>query len=790
MPKRSVTQALVDNVKSKKPPKKRARVSNVDGDDDPQNVELVKAPKKARRQPKPGKLAGLRDLPLDILFEIFGHLNPLDILRLARTTKQFRRVLMHRSSMSVWKAARENVPNMPDCPVFWTEPHYANLAFDPHCHECSAPGVRNVDWRIGKRICTKCSKRCMVDAYPGESVISSLVPSRYGKRGHLLFYDKDVEEVQKKLRTLTELNELEAYREQRKSFVKEMDVTAKALEAWAASQAKDRSDQLDDARRDRKAAIIEKLTELGWGDEIQQITYSDDLSHHRLVRQPTRLTGRIWNNIKNDMIEYMEDMKARRLERERKALLVARRRIAIGVLRSYKIAHLPLTDVMPEPADFCNFPEVVEIVELPTETEVTEASFADVTSQMDDLVHNWRTRIRSQLRTKVKDHSRHVARRRAWENREPSDPYYEDYVESLGAIDVKGKKKEVLPPVPDDAEIGQSILLATTVFRCKTCTPSAGLHGDHFSGSDFDSFLDDLEGPRPRSIPLFYPKVMGHSCLTKSRTLPWDYSASDDPNYRIDFPMSTRTKWDIRMLQVDEEAGKATRAVVEACDEDPLTITATKMDELDHRFACVDCVKWSKHEVNQADAPVFTWRQAVQHRMRDHPYDRRTANWKKLEGELLEEANRNTRQITEFIHHMFDFQPYPHITDPASTVWLCAHCMDLSQEKECYELTKMKNHLHIVHSINEPVVNQDYYKDYEAPQGRRQDYKPNPTVTLQMERPSHIAPPGKGYYGFACDDDDDDEDEEENFYFDDDDDDDDDEEDDDFYFGHPFFPFY
>ncbi|KAG1742751.1 uncharacterized protein EDB91DRAFT_296179 [Suillus paluster] len=773
-PRSSVTQAPVDNVKKpRRPPKKRARGSDVDGNQ--QNVELVKSgAKRAKWQPRPGKLAALMNLPLDVLFEIFGHLNPLDLLRLARTTKQFRRVLMHRSSMSVWKNTRENVPNMPDCPPFWTEPHYANLAFDPHCHECGAPGVRNVDWRIGRRICAKCSKNCMVDAYPGESVISSLVP----KRGRLLFYRKDVEEVQKKLRTLTDPDELQAYSEERRAFVKEMDTKAKALEAWAASQAKDRSDQLEDARRDRKAAIIGRLTEIGWGDEIEHIPYTDDLSHHRLVKQPTRLTDRIWNNIKNDMIKYMEEMRARRLERERKALLITRRRTAIGVLRSYKIAHLPFTDVMPEPVDFCSFPEVVEIVGLPTETDVTEATFADVASRMDDLVHAWRTRMHSQLRARVKNNLLLTARRRVWEDRVTPDPYYEEYVESLGAdiVDIKGKKKEVSPPVPDDAEIDQSIPLATTVFCCKSCTPSIGLPGD-LSDSDYDDFLDSLGGRRSRSIPLFYPKVMGHCCLTRSRTLPWDYFATDDPNFRIDFPMSTRTKWNSQLLQVDEEASKAARAVVAACGEDPLTTTATKMDELDLRFACVDCVKWSKHEVNQANAPVFTWRSAIQHRMREHRYERRTANWLKLEGELLEEANRNARDLTEIIQHMFDFQPFPNITQPANVIWLCAHCMDLPQERECYELGKIKSHLLTSHGIEEPVENQDYYKDYEAPQGRRPDLKPSDsTVTLQMERPSYVPLPGEGFYGIDEDDEDDENDE--------------DDEDDDIYFGSSFFPFF
>ena len=46
--------------------------------------------------------------------QILGHLRPLDILHLARTTKEFRQILLHKSSISVWKAARANVPDLPD----------------------------------------------------------------------------------------------------------------------------------------------------------------------------------------------------------------------------------------------------------------------------------------------------------------------------------------------------------------------------------------------------------------------------------------------------------------------------------------------------------------------------------------------------------------------------------------------------------------------------------------------------------------------------------------------------
>ena len=72
----------------------------------------------------------------------------------------------------------------------------------------------------------------------------------------------------------------------------------------------------------------------------------------------------------------------------------------------------------------------------------------------------------------------------------------------------------------------------------------------------------------------------------------------------------------------------------------------------------------------------------------------------------------------------------------------------------------------ISHAINEPVENQDYYKDFEAPQGRRQDVKLPTYITLERDRPSDIPFPE-----YAIDEDDLD----------------DDEDQDDFYFGSPFY---
>ena len=64
-------------------------------------------------------------------------MHPYDLLRLARTTKAFRRLLLSRSSITIWRESLALVPDLPECPADLTEPAYTNLVFDPHCHVCS-----------------------------------------------------------------------------------------------------------------------------------------------------------------------------------------------------------------------------------------------------------------------------------------------------------------------------------------------------------------------------------------------------------------------------------------------------------------------------------------------------------------------------------------------------------------------------------------------------------------------------------------------------------------------------
>lgn len=48
--------------------------------------------------------------------------------------QDLRDILMHRSAIPVWRAARDNIDGLPGLPDDLSEPQYAHLAFYIHCH--------------------------------------------------------------------------------------------------------------------------------------------------------------------------------------------------------------------------------------------------------------------------------------------------------------------------------------------------------------------------------------------------------------------------------------------------------------------------------------------------------------------------------------------------------------------------------------------------------------------------------------------------------------------------------
>lgn len=70
-----------------------------------------------------------------IFSQIFVHLKPADLLRLAWVSKSFRQILMTRDSAWLWKEVWNNIPGTPLCPEDMSVPAWTNLLFGgAYCH--------------------------------------------------------------------------------------------------------------------------------------------------------------------------------------------------------------------------------------------------------------------------------------------------------------------------------------------------------------------------------------------------------------------------------------------------------------------------------------------------------------------------------------------------------------------------------------------------------------------------------------------------------------------------------
>lgn len=133
-------------IKAAAPAGKRRKTTNTTSDE----METKKPTKRASKK-KPLTLEAVTDLPLDILYEIFKHLRPSDLLHLCHANKALRYTLLRSGSKGTWeysfKAASN--PRIPPClDGGLSFPQYANLIYGKSCR------VRDIPYCILR--CTDC----------------------------------------------------------------------------------------------------------------------------------------------------------------------------------------------------------------------------------------------------------------------------------------------------------------------------------------------------------------------------------------------------------------------------------------------------------------------------------------------------------------------------------------------------------------------------------------------------------------------------------------------------------
>ncbi|EPQ51013.1 hypothetical protein GLOTRDRAFT_133339 [Gloeophyllum trabeum ATCC 11539] len=497
------------------------------------------------KKKKTGGLAKLADIPFDILAEIFSLLHPLDVLHLSRANKFLRTTLMSRSSAFIWKASLATLAalELPPCPKDLTEPQYIRLMFEYSCTFCNGPTLDHGQWGLRVRSCRSCLKHRVISEWDAECLLphdfrdtglplSQIAPRLELPNANKLlkcgtwYLKSDVLALAETLKdVLHDEAKFHAFLRDRLLSIAIINMHAHQMAIWQRDYGHER--EVDAIRDRRKNAILDKLKKMGYEDTVEKMSDGDDMefASHPLVKPAKDLTDRMWANMRDQMVEFMEKMKARCLARDWRANILPKRLPLLRkVLKEYYLSQGE-NDILPSMADFCFMKEFLDVIDAPKDVEVTEASFSDVVARLPELSDVWREqafeKIRALLPTSVVE-----------QNHSPHDV----------------------------------LALATTLFSCED--------GQCANVMTYDRLLvHECLTERPywwRGEGPELPGINPETCCEELKGIPWG-------SYKFE------------AVSFSEVGSQHARRIVELCGRDPDTTTAEEMDKLDARLNCLSC---------------------------------------------------------------------------------------------------------------------------------------------------------------------------------------------------------
>lgn len=518
-------------------------------------------------------------LPLEVLFEIFCYLHPLDLVYLTRASKLFRSFLLNRrKAKSIWTGALKRIDRLPQCPSYLSEPAYSNLLFWPFCHRCDS-SCDVIQWELRIRCCNGCASAMLVDRemLPSNverfcldarqlipmSAISSAGPcvrckDNIHRKPLTVASRADVNKLKMQYTFVKDsplLNDLMVHREKVTQEIYQHVALCRIWEAEVADQ--HRKELVDQRKKD----VVERLKSLGLGDELESLR-SDasalETFDNLVVRQDQELTDFSCQVSLPRLQNFLEIRRARRLT----VLLQDRfKRLVIVVGDMTKMFKIGKTiRVFPQAIDICLHSEVRRMMDVKNPEVLSVEAFADaLTLRLPILFIAWDRQATKQLA---------------------------DLVRAQLCID-----NDIDP-----------LTLAALVFRCSTCR----LH-------------------------VTYPSALNHPCLRdKTCDQPW-----------VRLPMETaalgRTMspvevyenaaieafemhpWNCSVLEADGYT-KRIHNLFQTLGRDPISTTVDDMESCPIRVTCKSC-SGSRNRM------VLTYRTALIHLVRNHSDNKDDAVW-------------------------------------------------------------------------------------------------------------------------------------------------------------------
>ncbi|KAJ7361389.1 hypothetical protein DFH08DRAFT_1032596 [Mycena albidolilacea] len=408
---------------------------------------------------KVGSLARVLQMPLDVIFE-------------ARTRWP---------STTVWKAARGNIPGLPDIPPNMSEPAWANLVFDRHCHYCLTKGVRQILWKQRMRLCNACTKA----QHDPWSLLGCAEPPKPSSAHHhsdatyrsqLICPRQDFEEAKTAILGISDPLARTAF------IVQSKDRHAASCELWVKDRSEAWARQQKQIEMTRVQDIKDKAKNLGYDVDAKELTEYFNVPPFKI---PQPLTPQVWNRIKHLLVLRLDDAKS-------KVKVCGSPSFALAFLRRFRTFRFLHTDDL-KVAKFREASFLMQnIISSPLPWTIA-SPFDDVAEGLlHGLFDKWRDSVRKHLLKQLACTSQ--------------GSHFTSGDDTRGSISSE--------PTLDEGDEGlRRLSLATTVFTC-VC-----------------SQIHDASAEPPAIKLLFYSQVLGHICIARTPTLgppgsqSWDCSS-------------------------------------------------------------------------------------------------------------------------------------------------------------------------------------------------------------------------------------------------------------------------
>ncbi|KAJ8085525.1 hypothetical protein PM082_004343 [Marasmius tenuissimus] len=328
-------------------------------------------------------------LSMEVLYKIFGYLEPYDILKLSRANKKLRGILMSRSAEAVWKASRRNV-DLPDPFPDMSEPAFANLLFYPHCKFCDQATNDNlILWSAGIRCCRKCDpihfRGIAMHYFDFPKPLLEVFP-RYCY-DHPIMYDRCLEpEAYGLLHQYLALSpaEVPSWLAQKAELVERSKKHASVCKEWLELQEWIRGNQTQHQKDSTWEEIVQRLHREGWSKgAIQHSGLRHDPVIEKYLSAP--LSERGWGYMKSRLTSTLQKSSIQHLYRLRQT----RFGILLEALEKWRQANT-YAFLVPPVYTVAMLPPFRAVIEdLPLDAPEDESIFEEALSKLPQMLEEW-----------------------------------------------------------------------------------------------------------------------------------------------------------------------------------------------------------------------------------------------------------------------------------------------------------------------------------------------------------------------------------------------------------------